>query len=391
MNKHAALRLCLLAGLSPVLAAPALALGQDSGYLYGGLGVGASRARIDQDRITAGLASAGLVTTDFSRDERGRAYSVFGGYQLSRNFGVEAGFVDLGKFGFAATTTPAGSLAGQIRLQGLHLDLVGTLPLTDRFSLLGRLGVQSTRARDHFAGGGAVTVTNPDPSARSTQAKFGAGVQYEFSPSFLLRAEAERFRVNDAVGNRGGVNLVSVSLVFPFGRTAAPAPRMAAAPVYMAPAPAPAPAPLPPPVMAPAAPPVVQAPPPAPRQRASFSAESLFGFDQFAIKPEGMASLDRFATEAKRTQFEVITVEGHTDRLGSTAYNQRLSQRRAEAVKDYLVSAGGIESGRINAAGRSESVPITKPEDCRGSQPNSKLIACLQPDRRVEIEVTGTR
>jgi OOP family OmpA-OmpF porin len=87
----------------------------------------------------------------------------------------------------------------------------------------------------------------------------------------------------------------------------------------------------------------------------------------------------------------MISVEGHTDRLGTTAYNDRLSQRRAEAVKDYLVSADGIEGSRINAVAKGESDPVTKAEDCKGSKPSARLIACLQPDRRVEIEVTGTR
>jgi OmpA-OmpF porin, OOP family len=390
MNKLATLRLCLLAGLAPAMGAPALA--QEGGYFYGGLGAGMSRAHIDQDRITSGLAGNGLAVTGFNRDQRGKAFGLFGGYQINRNFGFEAGYVDLGQFGFTASTSPAGTLRGQIKLQGLHLDLVGTLPLTESFSLIGRVGMQNTRARDQFVSSGAVTVANPNPSARSTQAKFGAGVQYEVSPSFLMRAEAERFRVNDAVGNRGGVNLVSVSLVFPFGRTPPPAPRVAAAPVYVAPAPMPEPAPMPPPVVEKAAPPVVVAPaPPPPRRRVSFSAESLFGFDQSDVKPEGKAALDRFAAETKGTQFDVISVEGHTDRLGTEDYNQRLSQRRAEAVKAYLISADGIDSSRISAVGKGESVPVTKADDCKGGKAKAKLIACLQPDRRVEIEVTGTR
>jgi OOP family OmpA-OmpF porin len=157
----------------------------------------------------------------------------------------------------------------------------------------------------------------------------------------------------------------------------------------------PPPPPPPPPIVAQAAPPVVAAPapapPPPPRRRVSFSAESLFAFDQSTVKPEGKAALDRFAAETRGTEFEMIRVEGHTDRLGTTAYNERLSQRRAEAVKAYLVSADGIEGNRINAVAKGESVPVTKPEDCKGSKPSASLIACLQPDRRVDIEVTGTR
>ena len=83
--------------------------------------------------------------------------------------------------------------------------------------------------------------------------------------------------------------------------------------------------------------------------------------------------------------------QGHTDRLGSDSYNQSLSARRAQAVKDYLVDPGAIESGKINATGKGETQPVTTPDQCKGNRPNARLIACLQPDRRVVIEVTGTR
>ena len=87
----------------------------------------------------------------------------------------------------------------------------------------------------------------------------------------------------------------------------------------------------------------------------------------------------------------MITVEGHTDRLGSTAYNQRLSAQRTEAVKAHLVSSGGLAAAKVSAAGKGESAPVTKPEEWKGNKQSPKLIACLQPDRRVEVEVTGTR
>ena len=76
--------------------------------------------------------------------------------------------------------------------------------------------------------------------------------------------------------------------------------------------------------------------------------------------------------------------------LTSQAYNQKLSVRRAEAVKSYLVSPGGVDAGRISAVGMGESQPVTKAEDCRGAGPSPKLIACLQPDRRVDVEVSAT-
>lgn len=392
MNKINLLRQFGLAGIGSLLAASAApALAQEGGYFYGGAALGQSRARIDEPRITASLLGAGLTTTSMTRDEHATAYKLFGGYQLNRYIAVEGGYFNLGKFSFSSTTVPAGTLNGQIKLQGLNLDLLGTLPLTDSFSAIARVGAQYASARDTFSGTGAVNVLNPNPSKKSANYKFGVGLQYEITRSLLVRAEGERYRINDAVGNHGDVNLFSVSLVIPFGRAPAAVARpMAAAPVYVEPVPAAAPPPPPPPVAVVAAP-VAPVAVVSERRRVSFSADSLFAFDKSDIKPEGRAALDRFAKELVGTRFEVITVEGHTDRLGSTDYNQRLSSRRAESVKSYLVTTDGIDAAKVSAIGKGESAPVTKPDDCKGSKANAKLIACLQADRRVEVEVTGTR
>ncbi len=389
MTPTHALRLLSLAGLGSLFALTSLA--QEGGYYYGGLSVGQSRAKIDEERITAGLLAAGLRTTAMARDESDTAYKLFGGYQFNRHFALEAGYFNLGEFGFTSTTTPAGQLDGRIKLQGLNLDLVGTLPLGERWSAIARVGAHNTRARDSFTGGGAVSVANPNPSKRETNFKLGAGLQYAFSPSFLVRAEAERYRINDAVGNRGDVNMFSVSLVVPFGRTAAPAARTVAAPADTTPAyVAPAPAPAPTVAQAPAA-----APAPTPeRRRVSFSTDSLFGFDESTVRPEGKSALDDVVRQIGSTRVDVITVEGHTDRLGSPSYNQRLSLQRAESVKAYLVRSGGVDAAKVSAVGRGESMPITQPDDCQArtvGKADAKLIACLQPDRRVEVEVAGTR
>lgn len=376
-------RLIALAGFGALLATPTMA--QDGGYYYGGLSVGESRAEIDQPRITSTLLGSGLTTTGFQADDRDLAFKLFGGYQFNRYFGVEAGYFNLGKFDFTADTQPAGTLNGEVKLQGLNLDLVGTLPFTERFSAIARVGAQAARARATFSGTGAVGVLDSSPSNNEINYKVGAGLQYAFSPGFTVRAEAERYRVNDAVGNDGDVDVYSISLVFPFGRAPVPAPRMAAAPPPPAPVPQPAPAPV---VVQP--PPVPVAVVPEPR-RVNFSAEALFGFDESTIQPAGKAALDKFVAEAQGTRFDAVTVEGHTDRLGSEAYNQALSLRRADAVKSHLVATGAFEGARIEAVGMGETQPVTQPGQCMGSRATAKLIECLQPDRRVVIEVTGRR
>jgi OOP family OmpA-OmpF porin len=252
-----------VAALMALAAAPAIA--QDSSGWYAGANVGRSDAKIDDTRITGGLLGQGLATSSIDERDHDRGYKIFGGYQFHRNFAVEAGFFDLGSFGYTATTVPAGSLSGDIRVKGLNLDLVGILPLTGKLSALGRVGVTSARTTGRFSATGAAAVPYADatPRERATNYKFGAGLMYDFTESLALRVEAERYRISDAVGNKGHIDLVSVGLIYRFGggsqapRAAAPAP-MYVAP-YVAPAPvavvaAPEPAPQPAVAATPAAP-----------------------------------------------------------------------------------------------------------------------------------------
>jgi len=387
MKNFKTLRLLTLLGLSPLLAASAMAQYSDS-YYYGGLGVGRAHSKLNEQGIAVDLLGASVNSSNISRDDHDTAYKVFGGYQFDRYLGLELGYFKLGSFGFKSATNATSTLTGQVRVQGVNLDLVGTIPLSESWALLGRVGAQMARTRSDFSSTGPLVVTNTSPSERNTSYKAGLGVQYEMTPGVLLRGEGERYRVSDATGFRNNVDVMSLSLVFPLGRELKSRPRAAVAPAYVAPAPVVA--------QAPAEPmPIISSPPPvavmAAPQRVSFTAESLFGFDRSEVLPEGKAALDSFAKQTASTKFDVINVEGHTDRLGSTAYNQTLSQQRADAVKAYLVSIGGLDGAKVNAVGKSESMPVTKPEDCKGNQASKALIACLQPDRRVDIEVVGTR
>jgi OmpA-OmpF porin, OOP family len=387
MKSTFALRILSGAVLAALTAASAAA--QESPYFYAGGGVGRSRANFDENQITANLLGGGLTTTGISQHERDTAYKFFGGYQFNRYFGLEAGYFNLGKFGFTSTTVPAGTLTGNIKLRGGYFDVVGTLPITEKFAASARIGAQYARTYDAFTSTGAVNNVNyyPNVSTRKTNYKAGVGLQYAFSPSFILRGEAERYRIDGVIANHTNVNVYSVSLVFPFGasRKAPPAPVNAPEPAYVAPTPPPPP----PPVITP--PPVTQAPQPVVISRASFSAESLFGFDQSNLKPEGKSSLDKFVKDIQGTQFDMINVEGHADRLGSVPYNQRLSLRRAESVKSYLVTSGRMDSAKITAMGKGESSPVTQPDQCKGTKVTPSLIACLQPDRRVDVLVTVIR
>jgi OOP family OmpA-OmpF porin len=148
-------------------------------------------------------------------------------------------------------------------------------------------------------------------------------------------------------------------------------------------APPPPPAPAPAPVVAPApAPKPAPAPAPAPAvaSKVTYAADAFFDFDKAVLKPEGKAKLDDLVSKVKGINLEVIIAVGHTDSVGTDVYNQKLSVKRSEAVKAYLVSKG-IEKSRVYTEGKGEKQPVADNKTKEGRSKN----------RRVEIEVVGTR
>ena len=150
-----------------------------------------------------------------------------------------------------------------------------------------------------------------------------------------------------------------------------PDPVMPTPEVAAPPAPAPVAAPAPAPAPAPAA---------AVSSKVTYAADAFFDFDKSVIKPEGKAKLDDLADKVKAINLEVIIAVGHTDSVGSDAYNQKLSMRRSQAVKAYLVSKG-IDKTRIYTEGKGEKQPVADNKTKDGRAKN----------RRVEIEVVGSR
>jgi len=154
------------------------------------------------------------------------------------------------------------------------------------------------------------------------------------------------------------------------------------------------PPPPPPPPPAPPKPVPPPPPPPAPTsEKVTFAADALFDFDKAVLRADGKSKLDDLVSKLAGVSLEVIIAVGYTDRIGGDAYNQSLSQKRAQAVKDYLVSKG-IEPNRVYTEGKGKANPVKQCPDpsAKGEVKNRKqLIDCLQPNRRVEVEVVGTR
>lgn len=373
-----------LMGLLGIAVMSSASAASDDGFWYIGGNVGQSRAKIDDARISAQLLATGRTPISIVNDETNTAYKLLGGYQFNKHFAVEGGYFNLGQFGYAATTAPAGTLNGTIKLQGLNLDLVGLWPMTEKFSALGRVGMNYAQAKDTFTSTGAVaTPTTPNPSKNALNYKAGLGLQYDFSHALGMRVEAERYRIDDAVGRKGDIDMYSVGLVYRFdARKPAPVEKVVRSePVVVV-------------VTTPAPPPekiYVMVPPKKVVFSADAGTDALFGFGKSEVQPTGKRALDKFVDELKGAKYEVITITGHTDRIGSSAANMKLSTRRAEAVRNYLVTSAGVPADKVVAKGMGETQPMTKPSECIGNKATNKLVTCLAPDRRVEVEVDATR
>ena len=222
------------------------------------------------------------------------------------------------------------------------------------------------------------------PSASPASAGAGAGVN---EPGYVNSSEGVNVRNPYGECWRAGhwTPAMASEPCDATARASAPAPVVAAAPQ-----PEPAPAPQ----VQPAPAPLVQAEPPRPvLQKVTLSTDVLFEFNKAELRDGGKQKLDEIAEGLKDARVDEILAIGHADRIASEDYNRKLSEQRAEAVKTYL-SQKGFGEDKVRVEGRGEQQPVTG-DDCakmgpeRGS--NKKLVNCLQPDRRVEIEVFGTR
>ncbi|MBG9390445.1 outer membrane beta-barrel protein [Caenimonas aquaedulcis] len=256
------LSLVTLAALacSPVFAAEPL------GAYIGG-NYGSTRGHFDNPASITPYVGPGFAVSGASEDSRDKGWKLYGGYRISPYFAVEGGYFDLGSFDYRYTTVPAGSFAGELRPRGVNLDLLGILPIGDRFSVFGRVGAAYVDSRTSYSRTGAVTTIFANDGDKHLRPKVGVGMQYAFTERLSVRAELERYRINDPVRNKSNIDMASVGLVYYFGdaprRVAAAAP----APAYVAPPPAPMPPPparTPPPPPPPPPAPVASPPPPPP-------------------------------------------------------------------------------------------------------------------------------
>jgi OOP family OmpA-OmpF porin len=345
----------LLAIAVMVTSSPAMA--QYTGW-YGGGNVGQSRANIDDDRINSHLFDQGYTTVFITDEDRHVGYKLFGGYQLGRFFSVEAGYFDLGKFGYLAETIPAATVDAEIKVRGLNLDLVGYLPITEQFSAFARAGVNHAKVKGTFVGTGAVNVMTPTTSERDTNHKFGFGLQYYLSEQLGVRIEAERYRIDDSLDNKGDVDLFSLGLVYRFGATATP--------VAYKPAPV-------------VKEDVVRVVVPAPAQTEQYCSilDMQFEINQNTVQREYEEKIDQVGIFMTKYPDTTAVIQGHTDEVGTYADNLLLSQTRADSVVNYLADRHRIARSRLRAEGYADTRPIASNSTDIGRRLNRRINAII--------------
>ncbi|WP_042013579.1 porin OmpA [Aeromonas fluvialis] len=326
-----------------LLAANAQAAGQDNTW-YGGAKLGWSNFYgIDE--------SNDFDLSNETKDALGAG--AFAGYQVNQNLGIELGYDYLGKYKYDGTTVTGATFNDEVEAQLAQLTLKLGFPVMESLDLYGRIG-----------GGYGWSDSNQFDKDSRFVVVGALGAEYAFNRDWAARLEYQYttpYGDRDDTGVRMDNGLLSLAAVYRFGQVA---------PVAPAPAPEPAPAPV-----------MVE-------KQFTLSSDVLFDFNKATLKPEASQALDSLYAqiEEARPKDGVATVIGHTDRIGSDAYNQKLSEQRAQSVADYLVGKG-IPAAKINVEGRGKASPVTG--DSCVSKSKRELIVCLAPDRRVDVKVEG--
>lgn len=348
------------------------------------LGLAAFSAVADDMYRGAWYAVPGVTYMDTDNDlgaKNGGGVFLKLGKEISESWDIQGGI----GYNRASEDTGIAGVDGRYKQTTLGLDALYMLS-RDRFRpfLVAGLGAAHNNVDYSIA-----NIQNK--SKNSWLANVGIGAQYLFSDSFGLQADLRHqwsrssataagttpaFDADGTIGN----TLFNIGGIFRFGApapmpvAAEPTPVAAAepAPVAAEPAPVAAVEPTPSPAVAPCVPKF---------ETVTISAEKLFGFDKAKLQEGSKPILDEVVAKLKaHPEFELVMVTGHSDRIGSDAYNQKLSERRAQQVKNYIVSQG-IEGSRLQVVGKGKSEPV---EACSGIR-GKKLIECLQPNRRVVI------
>lgn len=342
------------------------------GWYMGG-NVGISTANIDKDKITQNLTNY-----SYSDDEQDLGYKLFGGYQFNKNFAIEGGYFNLGKFNYSLST-PNGTLNGDIKVMGLNLDAVAILPITEDFSAFARIGANYAQSKDSFNTTGTISISDNSPKENDLNYKFGAGLQYSLTEALALRLEAERYRINDAVGNDGDIDFFSIGLIYKFGVKKEVIPVVKEEKVIAIISKKEE-------ILI-----IVTAVDAEQKIRESVIQDKSvvlvfedihFEFDKSTLSKEARDALKRVITQLKENPKIRMQVAGYTSQSGTEIYNQGLSERRAQAVKDYLVQENLFSTDKISVIGYGETRPAIHEVD-----PSNIDSKAAKANMRVLLEI----
>lgn len=347
--------------------------------------------------------SLGLTTLCAIAEDmyRGAWYAVSGISYMDTDNDLEAdngrgGFISIGKeinpnwdlqarlgHNRADEDTGIPGVGGQYKQTTLGVDALYMFS-RDKFRPFLLAGVGVARNNVDYSNAGL-----SDKKETSWMASLGLGAQYLITEQFGLQADVRhqwsRAQAKNAAGTIDadgtvGNTIASLGAILRFGSPAPVVAEPAPEPTPIAAAQEPTPEPIPEKTPAPV--PVVAVEPCKPKfETITLEAEKLFGFDKTALQTGAKPLLDNVVAKLKEhEEFKLVMVTGHTDRIGSEAYNQKLSEKRANEVKHYIVSQG-IDANRLQAVGKGESEQVAECKGVRGKQ----LIECLAPNRRVVI------
>ena len=332
---------------------------------YAGIKVGQASFH---DGIKANTDATNPRSLDFGTgyNRNSFTYGVFGGYQILNrdNLGlaVELGYDDFGRVKFKE----AGKVATKHTNHGAHLSLKGSYEVLNGLDVYGKAGVALVRSDYKFYDANGARKHAEGRHSLRTSGLFAVGAEYAVLPELAVRLEYQwltrvgKFRTQDthnsSVDYNPWIGSINAGVSYRFGQGAVAAPAMA--------------------------PEVVS-------KTFNLSSDVTFAFGKANLKPQAQAALDGIYGEIAQVHSAKVAVAGYTDRIGSDAFNVKLSQQRAETVANYLVQKG-VATNAISATGYGKANPVTG-ATCDQVKGRKALIACLAPDRRVEIAVNGTK
>ncbi|MDH3001352.1 hypothetical protein A1D23_12590 [Chelonobacter oris] len=282
-------------------------------------------------------------------------YGVFGGYQITDYLAVELGYDDFGR----AKLKYKGDTTAKHTAHGAHLTLKASYPVLTDLDVYARVGTALVRS-DYKTYDSAFGLRGTRGHDLRASAVFAGGLEYAIIPSLALRVEYQWLNNVGKKSNsfstdyRPDIGSVSAGLSYRFGQGVAAAPEIIT-------------------------------------KKFAFSSDVLFDFNKSSLKSGAEQALDGMTTDVAQSGLASpnYNVAGYTDRIGSDAYNQKLSEKRAETVANYLVSKG-VDQTNVTAVGYGKANPVTG-SNCDAVSGRKALIACLAPDRRVEVSVQGAK